>query len=96
MRHIELLFPETPGSTHQFIPHALRERLKPWVLFDAGPVPSTKRWGLGWHPHSGVATLTFPYASDLDHDDSGDNGGRIREGGFQWMQAGGGIWHQEF
>ena len=95
IRQVERLYPEDGGATHVFITGANRDRLKPFVLFDAGPIQSDRRWGLPWHPHSGVATLTFPYLSDLYHEDTGGNRGVIREGGFQWMQAGGGIWHKE-
>ena len=72
-----------------------RDQLNPFVLFDAGPLESKEVFGPSWHPHSGVATLTFPYISDLHHSDSDDNTGIVKEGGFQWMQAGGGLWHQE-
>lgn len=80
-----------------YITRKNRESLNPFVLFDAGLVQTDeKNWGFDWHPHSGVATLTFPFIGDLNHADSGGNSGIIKEGGFQWMQAGGGIWHKEF
>lgn len=72
-----------------------RIEMSPFVLFDAGPLKSDTVFGPDWHPHSGVATLTFPYISDLHHSDSENNEGVVKEGGYQWMQAGGGLWHQE-
>ena len=44
-RQIERLFPEDGGPTHVFITGANRELLKPFVLFDAGPISSEQRWG---------------------------------------------------
>ena len=39
--------------------------------------------------------MTYLIEGDIEHGDSLGNGGHIRDGGCQWMTAGGGILHQE-
>jgi len=74
---------------------ALRRRLAPFVFLDHFDVETSEEWGFPYHPHSGVATFTYPRTSDLRHEDTGGNAGTIGKGGVQWMAAGGGLWHQE-
>ena len=74
----------------------LRDRLKPFVFLDHFDVRSRRPWGFPFHPHSGVATFTYPYTADLDHKDTGGNRGVLRKDGVQWMAAGGGVWHEEY
>ena len=64
-------------------------------MFDAGRVPSHDPLVIDWHPHSGVATITFPYDATLHHADSAGNNGVIENQGLQWMASGKGIWHKE-
>lgn len=79
-----------------YITGSLREEFNPYVLFDAGLVETKESsWGFDWHPHSGVATLTIPFKGDLSHEDTSGGKGIVKENGFQWMQAGNGIWHKE-
>jgi redox-sensitive bicupin YhaK (pirin superfamily) len=77
-----------------YIRGSLFEQLKPFALFDAGIIPKSEMT-IGWHPHSGVATITFPYNAKLNHADSEGNGGTINSRGLQWMASGSGVWHKE-
>lgn len=77
-----------------YIRGALFEQLKPFALFDAGIIEKTEMT-IGWHPHSGVATITMPYNADLNHADSQGNHGTIKSRGLQWMASGSGVWHKE-
>jgi len=77
-----------------YIRGKLFEQLKPFALFDAGVIPQSAMT-IGWHPHSGVATITFPYDAKLNHADSQGNGGTINSRGLQWMASGSGVWHKE-
>jgi redox-sensitive bicupin YhaK (pirin superfamily) len=74
--------------------------LSPFLLFDyAGPMefpPTTKRLGVGEHPHRGFETVTIVYEGEVEHRDSSGGGGRIGPGDVQWMTAAGGIVHEEF
>lgn len=89
----------TRGSTHGPItrlmsPGDLGQALKPFIFLDL--VNFHERHGqtrFGMHPHSGIATLTFMAEGDVRYADSTGQAGVLREGGVEWMQAGGGVWH---
>lgn len=74
--------------------------LTPFLLLDyAGPAvfePSSRRRGVGEHPHRGFETVTIVYEGEVDHRDSTGAGGHIGPGDVQWMTAAGGILHSEF
>ena len=76
------------------------KRISPFLLLDyAAPTrfePTTKRRGVGEHPHRGFETVTIVYDGEVEHRDSTGGGGVIGRGDVQWMTAGSGIVHQEF
>ena len=78
----------------------LGEHISPFLLLDyAGPhyfAPTTDRRGVGQHPHRGFETVTIVYDGEVEHKDSGGNGGVIGPGDVQWMTAAGGILHEEY
>lgn len=91
----------TRGSQHSFIrrmvsPGDLGEQLKPFVFLDriGGAVPQGA--GFGFHPHSGIATLTYQRNADIAYEDTSGQKGRVEATGLEWMRAGGGTWHQGF
>ena len=97
MRRIEQ---RARGLQHGFIrrmvsPGELGERLKPFVFLDhlRGHVPPGS--GFGFHPHSGIATLTYQLNADAAYEDTAGQKGTV-EAGLEWMRAGGGTWHQGF
>jgi redox-sensitive bicupin YhaK (pirin superfamily) len=51
--------------------------------------------GTSWHPHRGFETVTYMIDGVIQHQDSHGGGGRILDGGTQWMTAGSGILHIE-
>lgn len=87
------------GTTHGPItrlmsPGDLGQALKPCIFLDL--VNFDARFGqtrFGMHPHSGIATLTFMAQGDVRYADSTGQAGVLPEGGVEWMQAGGGVWH---
>ncbi len=87
------------GITHGPItrlmsPGDLGQVLKPFIFLDL--VNFDARHGqtrFGMHPHSGIATLTFMAQGDVRYADSTGQAGVLPEGGVEWMQAGGGVWH---
>lgn len=89
----------TTGHTHGPItrlmsPSDLGRMLKPFVFLDLFDVDlHDPRAGFPVHPHSGLATITVLVDGDLHFDDATDGSGRIDFGGFEWMRAGGGVWH---
>ena len=76
------------------------EALSPFLLLDyASPSefpPSSKRRGVGEHPHRGFETVTIVYQGELEHRDSSGGGGKIGPGDVQWMTAASGLVHEEF
>ena len=72
----------------------------PFLMLDyGGPVvfePTTKRRGVGAHPHRGFETVTIVYDGEVTHRDSAGGGGTIGPGEVQWMTAAAGIVHEEF
>ncbi|MCA1977963.1 MAG: pirin family protein [Thiobacillus sp.] len=78
----------------------IAEELSPFLLLDyAGPVefpPTTRKLGVGPHPHRGFETVTIVYAGGVSHRDSSGGGGTIGPGDVQWMTAGSGLIHEEF
>lgn len=51
--------------------------------------------GVGPHPHTGFAPVTFILKGNVNHRDSHGNNSIVEEGGVQWMNAGKGIIHSE-
>lgn len=87
------------GRAHGFIerlvsPGDLGEQLKPFVFLDHlhGDIPQGA--GFGWHPHSGIATLTYQLDADTLYEDTTGQRGRVEATGLEWMRAGGGTWHR--
>ncbi|MFO7306245.1 MAG: pirin family protein [Gammaproteobacteria bacterium] len=80
--------------------HSLGARISPFLLLDyAGPYrfePTTRRRGVGQHPHRGFETVTIVYEGEVEHRDSAGNGGIIGPGDVQWMTAASGIIHEEY
>ncbi|CAE6841289.1 pirin family protein [Paraburkholderia domus] len=74
--------------------------LSPFLMLDyAGPAqftPTSRKRGVGQHPHRGFETVTIVYEGELEHRDSSGGGGSIGPGDVQWMTAGAGILHEEF
>ena len=72
----------------------------PFILMDYSPPfefsKTSKRRGVGEHPHRGFETVTLAFKGEIEHRDSSGGGGIIRPGDVQWMTAGEGIVHEEF
>lgn len=69
------------------------ELLKPFVFLDRVDVDSSAAPRFGWHPHSGIATLTLLLEGGFAYEDSTGATGTMRQGAVEWMQAGDGVWH---
>jgi redox-sensitive bicupin YhaK (pirin superfamily) len=76
----------SPGDVGQLI--------KPFVFLDYIEADAGGGPNFGFHPHSGIATLTFPITFDVEHETSEGQIDHVQAGGEEWMMAGSGIWHR--
>lgn len=80
--------------TRLMSPSDLGEHLKPFVFLDLFEGDMRRMvGGLALHPHSGIATVTVYSDGDVTYDDPEAGHGTIAYGGFEWLRAGGGVWH---
>lgn len=89
----------TAGQRHGPItrlmsPGDLGQLLKPFVFLDYVDVPGGTGPNFGFHPHSGIATLTYPLSFDIEHETSSGQVDVVQRGGVEWVVAGSGIWHK--
>ncbi len=78
----------------------IAEEVSPFLLMDyAGPADfpaTTRKLGVGQHPHRGFETVTIVYEGGVSHRDSSGGGGSIGPGDVQWMTAASGLIHEEY
>ncbi len=91
----------TRGRTHGAItrlvsPSDLGQLIKPFVFLDLAafdgrlaPTPM----GFGWHPHSGIATVTVMLEGAVRYAETTGRDGVLPAGGVEWMRASNGVWH---
>jgi redox-sensitive bicupin YhaK (pirin superfamily) len=86
----------TRGKTHGPItrlvsPGDVGELIKPFVFLDWFDFDPKRSPGIGFHPHSGIATVTVVLEGQI-RETSGTKG-IVDTKGVEWMRAGGGVWH---
>ncbi len=91
----------TSGHTHGVVtrlmsPSDLGELIKPFVFLDLAafdgrlaPVPMD----YGWHPHSGIATVTVMLEGSVRYAETTGQEGVLPPGSVEFMRASGGVWH---
>ena len=88
----------TRGQTHGpitrlFSPSDLGEFIKPFVFLDLFKIPASGEPLFGWHPHSGIATLTLIHEGAITYEETTGQKGVLSAGSVEWMRAGRGVWH---
>ena len=88
----------THGHSHGAVtrlvsPGDVGELIKPFVFLDYFEADPTKAPKFGFHPHSGIATLTLILAGQAFYKETTDREGVIDTGGVEWMRASSGVWH---
>jgi redox-sensitive bicupin YhaK (pirin superfamily) len=88
----------TRGSRHGAVtrlvsPSDIGELIKPFVFLDLFDISEGKAPNFGWHPHSGIATLTLLNKGAVEYQETTGVKGTLAAGGIEWMRAGGGVWH---
>ena len=79
--------------TRLMSPGDLGELLKPFVFLDLFEMDEISFPGIGLHPHSGIATVTYLFEGSVRYEDSNGTIGILREGGVEWFKAAHGAWH---
>jgi len=79
--------------TRLMSPGDLGQLLKPFVFLDLFNSEGASQGGFGLHPHSGIATLTLIMRGGVSYEDTSGKTGVVKQGGVEWMVAGGGAWH---
>ena len=89
--HVSNYFPAATDTMKRMSPFFLLDYQKPEAY-----TPTTRRRGVGTHPHRGFETVTIAFQGAIAHRDSAGNGGVIGPNEVQWMTAGSGVLHNEF
>jgi redox-sensitive bicupin YhaK (pirin superfamily) len=74
-------------------PGDIGELIKPFVFLDWFEFDPKRSPGIGFHPHSGIATVTVVLEGRLSYEETSGTKGVIDTKGVEWMRAGGGVWH---
>ena len=87
----------TRGSHHGPItrlmsPSDLGQILKPFVFLDLFDMKGASS-GMGLHPHSGIATVSYLFEGSVRYEDTSGATGVLLAGGVEWFKAGHGAWH---
>lgn len=88
----------TRGNAHGPItrlvsPSDAGQLIKPFVFLDLFEALPGKAPQFGWHPHSGIATLTVLLEGQTGYEESTGVKGVLHAGGVEWMRAAAGVWH---
>jgi redox-sensitive bicupin YhaK (pirin superfamily) len=88
----------TRGHSHGSItrlvsPGDIGRHIKPFVFLDYFEGEPAEAPGFGFHPHSGIATLTLILSGQVTYKETTDREGVIETGGVEWMRASSGVWH---
>jgi redox-sensitive bicupin YhaK (pirin superfamily) len=92
----------TRGSAHgplvrMVSPADVGKMIKPFVFLDLIDTrEAIGQHGVGWHPHSGIATLTLVMEGQGRYVESTGHEGTMVAGDIEWMSAGRGVWHSGF
>jgi redox-sensitive bicupin YhaK (pirin superfamily) len=88
----------TRGHSHGAVtrlvsPSDIGQLIKPFVFLDYFEADPADAPNFGFHPHSGIATLTLILSGQAFYKETTDREGVIETGGVEWMRASGGVWH---
>jgi redox-sensitive bicupin YhaK (pirin superfamily) len=82
-------------ATRLMSPSDLGELIKPFVFLDRFDVDGDAPMSMenGWHPHSGIATVTVVLEGAVRYAETTGKAGVLSAGSVEWMRAGNGVWH---
>jgi redox-sensitive bicupin YhaK (pirin superfamily) len=74
-------------------PSDVGQLIKPFVFLDYFDIDPARMPALGFHPHSGIATITVVLEGQISYEETSGTKGIVDPGGVEWMRAAGGVWH---
>src|SRR5260221_5880975 len=74
-------------------PSDVGQLIKPFVFLDYFDIEPKRMPALGFHPHSGIATITVILEGQVAYEETSGTKGIVDTGGVEWMRAAGGVWH---
>src|SRR3989449_1809099 len=88
----------TRGHSHGPItrlvsPSDVGQLIKPFVFLDYLDIDPRRSPAIGFHPHSGIATVTVLLEGQISYEETSGTKGIIEQRGVEWMRASGGVWH---
>ena len=88
----------TRGHAHGAVtrlvsPGDIGQAIKPFVFLDYFEADPSNGPAFGFHPHSGIATLSLILSGQAFYKETTGREGVIDKGGVEWMRAGSGVWH---
>jgi redox-sensitive bicupin YhaK (pirin superfamily) len=79
--------------TRLMSPSDVGRMIKPFVFLDYFDIDPKRMPALGFHPHSGIATVTVVLEGQVAYEETSGTKGIIEPRGVEWMRAAGGVWH---
>lgn len=74
-------------------PSDIGQTIKPFVFLDYIDVEPKRMQPIGFHPHSGIETVTVLLQGQIAYQETSGTKGIIDAGGVEWIHAAGGVWH---
>lgn len=79
-------------ATRLISPADLGQLVKPFIFLDYFKIkPNRRSIDAGWHPHSGIATVTLILKGSMRYKESTGVEGVLSTGGIEYMQAGNAV-----
>lgn len=87
---------QKPLEDYMYIMHpSTRKELSPFVFFNSGTLEVDGDFKVEMHPHSGIGIITYFEGGNLRHRNTSGSDAVIDSGGVQWINTGGGTFHEE-
>ena len=79
--------------TRLVTPSDVGEMIKPFVFLDAFDTNPNPPREIGFHPHSGIATVSLLFQGKFKYMETSGTEGVLDGGSVEWMRASKGVWH---
>jgi redox-sensitive bicupin YhaK (pirin superfamily) len=79
--------------TRLVTPSDVGEMIKPFVFLDAFDTNPNPPREIGFHPHSGIATVSLLFQGKFKYMETSGTEGVLDAGSVEWMRASKGVWH---